>query len=193
MSTALPCFTIAIVTATAIAVITVRTSIGCVGGELREDLELEFKAHVAVPESAADEVPGARLAQRDHGVTVTVRVDRVRYETQLEIRFVHFQHIVKRSVREHCHAYHPAKWQLVTFRNHFFNYVPKLPLNKFRIYSYAILSLFSQSVKQLMNFVSKKIGLKKKKKCKNATQRLFSQILERYIDLEKKNEFINQN
>jgi hypothetical protein len=107
---ALPCFTITIVTATAIAVITVRTSIGCIGGELREDLELEFKAHVAVPESAADEVPGARLAQRDHGITITVRVDWVRYETQLEIRFVHFQHIVKRSVREHCHAYHPTKW-----------------------------------------------------------------------------------
>lgn len=74
-SMALPCFTIAIVTATAIAVIIVRTSIGCIGGELREDLELEFKAHVAVPESAADEVPGARLAQRDHGITVTVRAD----------------------------------------------------------------------------------------------------------------------
>jgi hypothetical protein len=70
---------ICIVTVTAIfaitVTITVRTSMGCIGGELREDLGLEFKAHVAVPESAADEVPGARLVQLDHGITVTVRVD----------------------------------------------------------------------------------------------------------------------
>lgn len=71
-------------------------------GELREYLDLEPQAHVAVALPAAYEVPWAWLGQLDHCLSVVECVDWVHGVTEMVIQVVHFQYIVDRRVGEHC-------------------------------------------------------------------------------------------